>query len=546
MNLVEVPLTSLKSGKLKYKLLKPRNASKPAPISPGRGPLQDEALEGSKVAKGFANTPKKINDEEQIVTGLEFPPIRTCETATDERCVGKGDLTGEVQKAGNVSHQEGRIGAGGAPEAVRQILENAYEDDNGEGQVCQLLHEQNTPRIYFKIPDAAATKASGKNQYCVLQCADISAGDLRVITKFGSWDSMVARILIECDGPMLLWKQSSQSASAEAYNKNVCPTAKYEYLILKSCMVKATFPVEYISMVCKMMHLVKVEKTREILQIKDLKKSGIISKRTKLPSKIREGLPEWVNYIPYQWYSAKMRRAIEYALITYTILSLLWAVWQLYRHVDFIRSYLKPIVQFIEHYLSMFKTWFQWIDDLFAILSHYWWHYLKPIIMLLVAALSPIFQIFRPLKGIINIIPHLCAPFIQLFNMIYLFIKPIITPFKASFGVISQYFVLAFTTVFSNLMSNPTVAHIIKRSSEFYVVQLIHEALHGHLDPLKAQMVVIRDLIFKSSRKIYYGLRFIMNKTYFMILFFRREREYSNEGRILEQSAQKETKLKDE
>jgi len=71
-------------------------------------------------------------------------------------------------------------------------------------------------------------------------------------------------------------------------------------------------------------------------------------------------------------------------------------------------------------------------------------------------------------------------------------------------------------------------------------VQLVYEAMHGHLDPLKAQVVVVRDLIFKSSKKIYYGLRFIVNKTYFMVLFLRREREYLKEGENCEADSNKD------
>ena len=503
-----IPLLSLKSGKLKYKPKPPAGDQKYAGVGVAgeahfRGdkcPAADVSLTPSTPGHDSATTPEKIND----------------------------------QKA---------IGAGGAPEIVRGIFECGEDEVRPE---CELIHEENSAIIYFKIPDQKASTRQDRHVYNVLQCADISAGDLKVTTKFGSWDSMVARILIECDGPMFLWKQKGNDKNDDNTQREYAQRKEYEFINLKSCMVKATFSVEFVSVVCKMMHLVKVAKTREIMTIRDLQKSGIISKQTKRPSKIREGLPEWVNYIPYRWYSATLRRTIEYMLVLYTILSLLWAFWQLYRHVDFIQAYLRPIVIFIEHYFSILKSWFQYLDSLFTVLSHYWWHYIKPLLMILVAALSPLFQIFRPLKGIINVIPHLFDPFVQFFHMIYIFVKPVFIPLKSLFGLGSQFIISVFNSSAIFVRRNPTVAYIIQRGQEFYIVQLIHEAMHGHLDPLKAQVVLVRDLIFKSSRKIYYGLKFIVSKTYFMVLFLRRERQYSREGKHIEidSSQQEENKQK--
>eukprot|EP00794_Sanderia_malayensis_P011956 gene11956-13193_t len=438
------------------------------------------------------------------------------------------------------------VGGGGAPDQVIRIFEEGDASGN-LNQDCLLIHEANTPRIFFKIPDLKASKRQGVGVFSVLQCADISAGDLKVISKFGSWDSLSSRILIECDGPMLLWKRkkiveetsplsSSSSSPADAQvdeqtNAQAdAPMFSYQYTILRSCMVKATFSIEQLSQASNMLHLVKVAKTREIAKIKELKKKSLISKHTKNPSKIREGLPEWVNYIPYRWYSASTRRTIEYLLILYTLLSLLWAMWQLYRHVDFIQAYLKPIVKFIEYYFSVLKVWFQWLDDLFDVVSDYWWNYFKPFLMLFAAALSPLLQVFKPLRGVVNLIPYLFDPFIKLFNMIMIFLKPVIVPLKSSVELIYKFLNTIVCDVLSHAMTNPTISSIVHRGSEFYIVRLVQEALHGHLDPLKAQVVVVRDLIFKSSRKVYYGMRFIVTRIQFVILFLKRERNYSKEG----------------
>eukprot|EP00112_Aurelia_sp_Birch-Aquarium-sp1_P020683 Seg539.7 transcript_id=Seg539.7/GoldUCD/mRNA.D3Y31 product="hypothetical protein" protein_id=Seg539.7/GoldUCD/D3Y31 len=554
MQLKVLPLFSLKSGKLKYKLAASKFSTDKdgitlATTKDSVSPRSDFQAQGKdNYMKNVQSTQNETHDRGQIISdsfdGAKREKIEESESKLADKIPQKTSPSqnkpnANTQPISAVSpKQQGPskpIGAGGAPTAIQKIFETTDQEISGQSPECQLVHEEGTSRIYFRIPEV--TKGSKfqdkETTYSVLQCADISAGDLRVTTRFGSWDSMVARILIECDGPMFLWKRKDELIIDS--NGHEIKDISYEYVILNSCMVKATFSVEKIAMVCKMMHLVKVAKTKEIANVRELKKHGVISKHTKPPSKIREGLPEWVNYIPYRWYSAKMRRIIEYLLITYTLLSLLWAVWQLYRHVDFIRSYLKPIVKFIEHYFSIFKAWFQWLDDLFSSLNHYWWHYFKPFFMLVVAAFSPLFQIFRPLKGIVNILPHIFDPFIQFFNMLYLFVKPIFMPFKMLFGLVTQNATNFVSNVVVSLMRNPTIAHVISRGSDFYIVKLIQEALHGHLDPLKAQVIVIKDLIFKSSRKIYYGLRFIVSKTYFMILILRREREYSKEGSTMGQ-----------
>ena len=67
---------------------------------------------------------------------------------------------------------------------------------------------------------------------------------------------------------------------------------------------------------------------------------------------LKFGLPHWALYIPWWLYSGRVRKAIQLCLLLYTIFSVVWASWQLYRHFNIIHEALQPIVAVLKVYLS--------------------------------------------------------------------------------------------------------------------------------------------------------------------------------------------------
>ena len=107
-------------------------------------------------------------------------------------------------------------------------------------------------------------------------------------------------------------------------------------------MVRATFKLTDIERLQTLLQSVKLVQLRERRDLIERRKQGDPNVGS-LPVKMQEGLPEWVAYVPAKWYSCTVRKVLEYTLVTYTVLTLLWAFWQLYKHVDFIQRYVKAL-----------------------------------------------------------------------------------------------------------------------------------------------------------------------------------------------------------
>lgn len=108
-----------------------------------------------------------------------------------------------------------------------------------------------------------------------------------------------------------------------------------------------------------------------------------------------EGLPYWVRYVPWMIYSRRTRRILQQVLFLYTLLSVLWALWQLYRHVNIIRVVIQPIIATLRYYLSSVVELFDWMFAVFTV----WWHtLLSPLNVLRTLLLAPMLRLFTDFK----------------------------------------------------------------------------------------------------------------------------------------------------
>ena len=516
-----IPITSLKSGRIKYKsknIDATLNLISPSTFG------ENEIIRATKTPTSHFGEDPVLSVQGQVSSVTESSPASMLKS--------------------NLSQYSVRC-----PPAIEKLFSNGsgHQSEDNENEVAAVIFEKGFSRLFFKVPDIKKTKKVGQPHFHVLECYNISAADLKVTSKFGSWDSLSCRLLIECNKPIVLWSTAAEHiGDGNIKQDKPLDVQQNKETEMQTCvskqlrcyMVKAVIPLEHVTDIQSMLQSVKLARTQEIQKVKELKKNGKLPKTVETPPKICEGLPEWVNYIPYQWYSSGFRITLEYILVIYTIISLLWAIWQLYKHVDFIRAYLKPVIEFIEYYFFIIKDWFYWLDRVIIAASHYWWSYLKPSLMLIFAALAPLAQVFKPLRRLADTLPIILAPFIQCFLMVYAFIKPIIQSLNVVFQLVSQVLYQLLANIAHGLKtfkSSPAVAVVIERGSEFTIVKVIQGILHGKLDPLKAQFIVVRDLMLQSARKIFFGVRFIMVRIYYMIVFIKRERKYASEGTATDQ-----------
>lgn len=110
-----------------------------------------------------------------------------------------------------------------------------------------------------------------------------------------------------------------------------------------------------------------------------------------------EPLPFWVQYIPWWLYSRGVRRSIQKIIFLYSFFSVIWALWQLYRHVNIIHNVLEPIIAALRIYLSSVMETFDWF---FAIFTDFWMRFLSPLNILQGILLAPLLQALLQLKTI--------------------------------------------------------------------------------------------------------------------------------------------------
>ena len=136
---------------------------------------------------------------------------------------------------------------------------------------------------------------------------------------------------------------------------------------------------------------------------------------------LKFGLPHWALYIPWWLYSGRVRKAIQLCLLLYTIFSVVWASWQLYRHFNIIQVALQPIVTALKVYLSTVMTLVSVFLEFFTDL---WTTFLSPLnilfgritiaplIKLVISLFSPLALVFGKLRvfvlqsWLINIIKY--------------------------------------------------------------------------------------------------------------------------------------------
>ncbi|XP_065919267.1 uncharacterized protein [Dysidea avara] len=246
---------------------------------------------------------------------------------------------------------------------------------------------------------------------------------------------------------------------------------------------------------------------REVLM--GLPSKSLMQANSKL--KLQEGIPQWSSHLPWWLYSKRLRTFIQQLLILHTIFNTIWALWQLYRHVDFIQAYLEPYIILLQEichvYLSVVMDF---ADDALEIFTDLWWKFLSPFKVLLGPLITPLYnslwylapllyKLVSPIVGLVNsaiylvtltgwLIWYLAT---TLLRPILLLITTIVRPIVWLFWVIVMYVIRPL----------------------FDVIQRILGLTKGGIDPVKA---LVKTVLLNGFKSVYNLLKWTtwFGKTY--------------------------------
>lgn len=265
---------------------------------------------------------------------------------------------------------------------------------------------------------------------------DVSAADLSLTSVVpGSLESMVARLVVETESPIDYTahgvcdeegdvktakpKAASVKASGEKGGRDVTVDEREEVKELDSRIVVMTASIYEAGHMRDILLFLKggyagkvspdalffspnVEGKREKEGEEGDSAENIVDGTAPLNNEgpqitFMEPLPFWVQYIPWWVYSRGVRRSIQKIIFLYSFFSVMWALWQLYRHVNVIHDVLEPIIAALRIYLSSVMEMFDWF---FAIFTDFWMRFLSPLNILQGILLAPLLQALLQLKTI--------------------------------------------------------------------------------------------------------------------------------------------------
>lgn len=323
----------------------------------------------------------------------------------------------------------------------------------------------------------------------VFNLEDISAADLRVSAKFGSLDAMSCILTLEC----------SKEIDISGDDQNI------GYM---THVMELTFHVNYTGKVRDVLRSLRQAKINE-----DLVADGPSRTEVKMvvsESRFREGLPDWVLYLPRRLYTPYLRRLIETVLTIYTIFSILWALWQLYRHVDFIRAYVRPVIDTLIYHIKTLDRLIQIANDLLEEFTQQWLDYFKPVCVILTSFATPLIALGK----------HFLSILLSMYSIIKIVFQPLLNVLQPLINVLSVVFFRAPLSVLKSLYNvvDSCWEVIYEAVYSTHIVQQLRSLLQTlgeilersmRLDPLKAQLILMRSNVLNSGKALGLGMVYI-------------------------------------
>lgn len=326
------------------------------------------------------------------------------------------------------------------------------------------------------------------HEECVMfNLLDISAADLRVTAKFGSLDAMSAILTLECGSAIDI-------------------TGSDQNLEYRTHVMEITFHVNYTGQVRDILRSLRQAKLCEDFPATAPSGSDV----EQFSDTFREGLPDWVLYIPRRLYTPFSRRTVETILTFYTIFSILWALWQLYRHVDFIRAYVRPVIDALISHIRTLDKLIQVGNALLEKFTQQWLSYFKPVCVIITSFATPLISLGK----------HFLTALLSIYSVVKVVFQPLINVLQPLFHVLSAVFIKVPATVFRQIydvvqsvgfvvyetLYSTHAAQLIRNCSQT-IGEIIERSMR--LDPLKAQLILMRSNVLNSGKALCHGFVYI-------------------------------------
>lgn len=242
----------------------------------------------------------------------------------------------------------------------------------------------------------------------------VSAADLSLVCVVpGSLESMVSRLILELEEdiefephtshPLLVNEESSpnKEPSSQSESKNEIVNGN-----LKSRILKLSASVHEAGRFRDVLLFLKCENIADLIPEVPQKVTTFSKSKDETDSMeskphqltFLDFLPFWVLYIPWRLYSRNTRTIIQRVILMYYIFSVIWASWQLYRHVHVIQVALEPIIGALKYYLASVMETFDWF---LAVFTRFWHFYLSPLNVLRGLLITPLFQVVTPVVTVV-------------------------------------------------------------------------------------------------------------------------------------------------
>lgn len=292
------------------------------------------------------------------------------------------------------------------------------------GSVCYVSREWNDIEVVYELESSdillrCAIEGENGEPKGTFRVGGVSGADLSLVCVVpGSLESMVSQLILELDSEYdivfephtvhpLLKEPSSSSANLDKDSRDQPKTEDgVPEKSLKTRILKMTASVHETGHFRDVLLFLKCEDVANLNpEIAYLPEKFTAYGKNKEESNSKpfqltflDFLPLWVLYIPWRFYSRMMRTVIQRFILLYYILTIIWASWQLYRHVHVIHIVLEPIIMALKYYLASVMETFDWCLALF---TRFWLAYLSPLNILVSVLLMPLFQVLLQVKTVL-------------------------------------------------------------------------------------------------------------------------------------------------
>lgn len=272
----------------------------------------------------------------------------------------------------------------------------------------EFLYELESSALLIKA-DVSGTNGGEPGVFRITQ---VSAADLALISVVpGSLESMVVRLILETEEDIIFKPTVPREMSSNSGETDRMKSVNDCRIVTITASVHESGHLRDVLLFLKSNYATKAVSADSLFlspQRADTAKSGEKSlshdssteeeTAPKPQVTFLEGLPFWVLYVPWQVYTKRARIIIQWLILFYSIFTVLWACWQLYRHVNVIRYVIQPLILLIKPYLSFL---FDWFDYFFAVFTEAWQKFLSPLNILRGILVTPLLGTLYQLKGVI-------------------------------------------------------------------------------------------------------------------------------------------------